>query len=314
MTAVRVCCPRCARAWEIPARSDATFPATARCAVSRGGCGHTVKVPRPRSGARLSPGPDIPAWSPPSEPRRPRAADEECARCGAALIASPRGTLRVCTARGRCGGRVAPRGVLAPYARGQAAARQVKSQREIDLEALDLAGRKGIMLGQLSALIESGRLDDPSRMKTEWFCEQVKAATTGARLDEMAVLWDDAGIRPRRWWQPRPAAITAGWAEDDDEDDYADDDGQDDEPAAELRAPASIPAQQSRPTTWDEALNAAGWRLSPAVGGCQVIDQTGWCGDPDSPNHVADNAWACHRHYAALTGTIARMNRAKGVA
>jgi hypothetical protein len=87
---------------------------------------------------------------------------------------------------------------------------------------LALAGRKGIMLGQLRALADDGRLGPASVLKVEWFAEQVKAAPGAARLDEMAALFGEAGIRPRRWWQPRPAALTVGYADEDDgEDGYA---------------------------------------------------------------------------------------------
>lgn len=302
---VTVRCPDCSRTWEVARRADGTFPAAARCAVRDGGCGRiSVKVPR------RTPAPkDIPApaadveWNPPSEPRGYLLLDEPYPHCGKSKVyASPRGTARVCLG---CGKRVTPPGVLAPYERGTEVTRAAKSQRERDLEALGLAGRKGVMLGELRRLAADDRLDDASVMKAEWFAEQVKAAANGARLDELAGLFTAEHIRPRGWLQ-RPVSITAGYAEDGEPGE--DDGGQAAGPARLHAVPDSTPAPP-RPMTWTEAVSACGWRLSPTGGGCQVIDELGQhCAaettSPAIPNGRGGSAWLCGSHYGTLGAAI----------
>jgi hypothetical protein len=321
---VAVRCPGCDTSWEVARRPDGTVPKTARCAQRRGGCGRTVKVPRrfPAPAAAV-----VAAWEPPSEPRQPRPTGEPCPHCGEAKVyAEPRGTVRVCFG---CGKRVTPLGVLAPYERGAGVERAAKSQRERDLEALDLAGRKGVMLGQLRDLAATDRLDPASVLKVEWFAEQVKAAAAGARLDELAALFGEAGIRPRRWWQGRAAAITAGYDDEDtDEDGYAgyadeDDEDQADEHAAVLAMPESIAAHQHRAQplrmTWADAIAVCGWRIAPTHGACQVIDEDGHhCAGPTSAPGIPDgrggHAWLCQPHYGTLGALIIETNRSRGVA
>lgn len=314
-------CSKCGLRWVVLANPDGTMPAAARCPKARGGCGTVRKIPaRARQGAGDGPAgaPDAVEWDPPSEPRRARLTDEPCPHCGAPLIASRRGTLRVCNGYGK----VAPAGVLAPYERGDSTGRQVKTQRETDLEALDLAGRKGVMLGELDTLADDDRLDSASRMKVEWFADQVRAARTGGRLDDLATLFADAGIR-RRWWR-RPAVITAGYADEDEYDDeYPDDDdeqddGQDREPARLALVPPA-PAAPPRPMTWAEAVAACGWRLSLTHGLCQVIDEFGkqCTADGNSPGIDIGNgrhAWLCGPHYGTLGSVIIEANRSRGVA
>lgn len=300
-------CSSCGLSWEVRARPDGSMPQMARCPKALGGCGAQRRVP---SSGRASGVPAAGAgWEPAGGPRAARQVAERCPDCDGPLLASPRGTIRVCPG---CRRKVTPAGVLTPYERGGAVVRQVKSQREADLEALDLAGRKGVMLGQLRDLAEGDRLDDASRLKAEWFAEQVKTAPNAARLDELAALFTEARIRPRRWWHPRPAALAT--ADYDDEDEYPDgydnaEDGQDDEPAAVVPAtPASIAAHQHRAQprrmTWADAITASGWRLSPTVGGCQIIDEHGLCG-ADTMHHIGDG-WLCSPHYTTLGGVITR--------
>jgi len=101
--------------------------------------------------------------------------------------------------------------------------RQVKSQRERDIEAIGLAQHKGVMLAQLAGLADDDRIDPASAPIIEWFREQVKNVAGGGRLAELAALLRDSGIRRRRWWQGSPAAIGAGYEDEDGEDDGEDD-------------------------------------------------------------------------------------------
>src|SRR5215469_8493639 len=173
----RLTCLECGNQWDVRPRADGSMPITARCPKTRGGCGKLRKVPRVMHSGTA--GHEPATWNPPSDPRQPRPTVEPCPDCGEARVyASARGTIRVCVA---CRRRVTPRGVLAPYERGTEVTRAAKSQRERDLEALDLAGRKGIMLDQLHGLADDDRLDRASVLKLEWFAEQVKTAASGAR-------------------------------------------------------------------------------------------------------------------------------------
>lgn len=205
--------------------------------------------------------------------------------------------------------RVTPPAVLAPYRRDSTtAARQVKSQRERDLEALGLARRKGVMLAQLAALAADDRLDPASVPAVEWFREQVKGAASDGRLDELAALLPEAGIRRRRWWQGQPAALTAGYADEDDEPDDDEDQADDVTPPA---TPASIAAQQHQAQplhmTWADALAACGWRLVPTVGGCQVVDLGQLCA-AETTNSIT-GGWVCRRHYLALCRVLYEARR-----
>jgi hypothetical protein len=301
VAAVTVKCAGCGKRWEVPPKPDGSMPQTARCPRAQGGCGKLRKVPaRVTAPERAAAAPSPAAtWDPQSEPRKHRKCDEPCPHCGAQKVyADQRGIARVCMA---CGRKVTPPGVLAPYERGAEVTRAAKSQRERDLEALGLAGRKGLMLGELRRLAADDRLDDASVMKVEWFAEQVKAAASGARLDDLADLFAAERIKPRGWFQ-RPVAITAGYAEDDDEDD----EDQDDEPAA-LATPAAIAAQQHRAQpkrmTWAEAIAACGWRLSATIGGCQIVnEQSRLCGQ-ETAHHIGIG-WICATHYGTLGGVI----------
>lgn len=281
---------------------------------TRAKLGNTIRCPSCGYAQRFRPAAQVvpldetgaAAWEPPSHPRTARETGETCADCSASLLASARGTTRVCPA---CRARVIPPGVLAPYRRGQDTTRTVTTQRERDLGAIELAKRKGVMLAQLDALADDPRLDPASLPVVDWFREQVKAAPGNGRLDELAALLPEAGIRRRHWWQGRPAAIEAA-AYDDDDGQYDDDDYPDDErettPAA-LATPASIAAQQHRaqpgPMTWADAVAACGWQLSPVIGGCQIVDHGQLCG-AGTAHHIATttgiSGWVCNQHHAAL--------------
>jgi hypothetical protein len=213
--------------------------------------------------------------------------------------------VRVCL---DCRKRVTPPGALVPYERGAEVTRAAKSQRERDLEALDLAGRKGVMLRQLHSVADDDRLDPISLPKVEWFAEQVKAAASGARLDELAALFAEAGIRQRQ-----AAPLIAGYADDEDtEDGYAvyddDDEDQGDRPAATRAAPDRQHRAQPRWMTWADGCAACGWRLSPTVGGCQIIDERGQLCGADVMHQIG-GGWICAPHYGTLTSVITRDYR-----
>lgn len=280
-------------------------PKTSRRIYCSGSCrALAAKRSGPQSGKGRQPQSAQPAlsarvpaliWEPPSEPRESYKTNEPCSGCGAPLLAEPRGIWRACPT---CKGLVIPPGVVAPYAAGTARQRQVKSQRERDLEALGLAERKGIMLAQLRAIAEDDRLDPASMPVVEWFREQVRDAASGGRLDELAALLPEAGIRRRRWWQGKPAAITAGY--DDGEPGDYDDDDQADEPTALCGVPASDGGHPRR-MTWAEAVTASGWRLVPVRGGCQLIADGRPCTGP--ADRDIGTAWVCGACYGRL-GTV----------
>jgi hypothetical protein len=257
-------------------------------------------------------------WDAPGEPRGVSQTSEPCPECGTPLHASPRQTMRACLT---CTQRVIPAGVAAPYQRGpQPGGRQVRSQRERDLDAIALAQRKGVMLDQLARLASDPGLHEQSRPVVDWFAEQVRAATSPARLDELADLLPDAGIRRRHWWQGEPAAITAAPGDDEpgDLDDYdPDDDGDYDDrddapgPAAGIPASAGVPARPA--LTWAGAMDALGLRLAGTVGGCQIISGGELCGAQDAVHHVTGrhvrDAWICGRHHGDLAAVIAAAAR-----
>lgn len=226
-------------------------------------------------------------WEPPAEPRYPCMTTEPCPHCDQPLKGTR--TLRACTAHLR----VTPRGVRAPYERDTGTGRQVKSQRERDLDAIRLAKRKGFMLAQLDRLGADDRLHPESRPVVEWFAEEVKTAAAGARLDELAALLPDADIRRAHWWQGTPAEIEPA--------DY-NDDGQADELAAD--EPLALGPAPARATDYAGAMAVLGWRMTrEPVDGCQV----GACGAPWA-EHIATASWAgglaCRRHLAALDQVI----------
>lgn len=282
------------------------MPSGSRCPVSQGGCGTFAKVPR-----RAAPGtvparqeraaapapPETAAWDPPSEPRGPYRTSEPCPECGEALIAEPRGIWRAC---GTCVRPVTPPGISAPYAAGSARQRQVRSQRERDLEAIALARRKGVMLAQLGALAADGRLHPESLPVVEWFRDQVKDAGTDGRLDDLAGLLPEAGISRRRWWQGQPAVI--GPSRYDDEEDQG-------VPEWEA-APRAIEAPPAVAVAGYAAeLAARGWVLQPhGMGTCHVVELAphGWSGVPPEPclrraSRIIPGGMICGSHDRAVT-------------
>jgi hypothetical protein len=213
---------------------------------------------------------------------------------------------------------VTPPAITAVYQRDGDTGRRVKTQRETDLEALDLAGRKGEMLGQLRRLDDGDRLDDASRLKVEWIAGQVRDARTGGRLDALVDLFTDAGIRARRWWQPRPGQITAGYTDEDDEDDYEDDDEDQGDEAAPVPALPAAPGPAARGMTWTQALAALGWRLAPVTGTCPVVDQHGLPCTAGGIHGIAlddgTHRFLCGYHHGPLGARIIDTNRARGIA
>lgn len=310
---VSLTCGSCGMAWDVRPRADGSWPGGARCPRDRGGCGTYRKIPAARSASTTqvrATAAAAAAWEPPSEPRRPRESADPCPRCGGITHASPRGTVRVCLG---CRTRVTPPAVLAPYQRdGTTAARAVKSQRERDLEALSLARRKGLMLGQLAALAADERLDPASLPVVEWFREQVKDAASDGRLDELAALLPEAGIRRRHWWHGQPAAITAGYPDEDDEDQA------DELAAAPLAAPASLAAQPGRAAVdYAAELAAREWRWEPhGAGLCQLIHMKphGWDYVPpqeciNRAEHAIPGGAVCGSCYYALNQPLVRRGR-----
>jgi len=238
------------------------------------------------------------AWEPASERRRPWKVNEPCPGCGGPLYTSGRGTIRVCLA---CRHRVTPPGVSAPYQRGGQAVRQVKSQRERDLEALELVQQKGVMLHQLDELAADDRLDPGSRPVVEWFAAEVRAAKAGDRLTELAGLLPDAGIRRRHWWQGEPAAIEAP-DDDVDQGDDPDDDGDDEDPGA-WPAPVSKAALPD----FTAELAVRSWQFLPhGTGLCGLIHMRphGWDVQPSEcinrAEHLIAGGAVCGSCFDAL--------------
>jgi hypothetical protein len=211
------------------------------------------------------------AWEPSSEQRGPWQLNEACPKCRGPLHTTGRGTIRVCLA---CRHRVTPPGVAAPYERGGQAVRQVKSQRERDLEALALAQRKGVMLSQLDALAADKRLDPGSLPAVEWFAAEIRAARSGDRLTELAELLPESGIRRRHWWQGEPAAIEAPDDDDEDQGDGPDYDGDDEYPGI-----PSSPVSKPPLPDFSAELAVREWRFQPhGFGLCGLIHMRphGW--------------------------------------
>lgn len=204
-----------------------------------------------------------------------------------------------------------PAAVQAPYARGQdAAQRQVQTQAERDLAALALARRKGIMLAQLDAVADDDRLAEESRPVIEWFRDEVKAARSEARLEELAELYPQAGIRRRRRWQGAPAALESlpddGWEQDDeeDQDDEQTSSGADGRRLAIVAAPGATAG-----VDFAAELAAREWVFRPhGTGICQLVHLKphGWDYLPpqeciDRAVHTIPGGRVCDSCYQALT-------------
>lgn len=221
----------------------------------------------------LRPGDGAAVWEPAPVPAvEPDEVDEDCPDCGTPLVWSAGGTLHYCET---CEEPVFPAELLPDV--DEEDPRRVPTRAERDLAAIALAQRKGVMLAQLDELATDDRLDPASLPIVEWFREEVKAAGTSGRLDELAALLPEAGIRRRRWWQGRPALDPADYL---DEEDQEDDDEKDD-PAA-----AGYPVRAiAAPAVNHAAIVRANgfYDLDPAApaGQCQVINlRSGMNGQP----------------------------------
>lgn len=306
-------CENCSRPFT-PKRSDARYcSGSCRAAASRARTS-AARRPAPRAPRRLAAVPDferpLEPWDPPSESLKVTLTTEPCPACGERLMADPRGIWRACWS---CRCPVTPGAIHAVYPQGhQAEARQVRSQREHDLEAIEVARRKGLMLMQLGQLADDKRLHPASLPVVDWFRNQVKDARHNSRLDELAALLPEAGIRRRHFWQSDPAAIEASYYDDDDEDqDYEPDSQSDRQPRHLAIAAAPAPAQPStdrEPTTWADAIASCGWRLSSVIGGCQIISNTGQLCGADTARRIA-GGWVCARHHAAVCEVIYAVRR-----
>jgi hypothetical protein len=179
--------------------------------------------------------------------------------------------------------------------------RQVKSKRELDLEGIGLAQRKGAMLAQLAGLAADDRLDPVSLPIIEWFRKEVADAGGAGRLDELTELLPDSGIRRRRWWQGRPAALEAGYGDDDDEE-Y--EDGDDEE--------GPVPGAGRAGVDYAAELRARRYDLRPHGEGVCDIVQPGWDGSPDpcqrAAGHVIPGGKVCDHHHDALAIPVNRRN------
>jgi hypothetical protein len=322
---VVVRCPSCSRSWEVPRRADGSLPATARCAIGRGGCGRTgVRVPRAALPASRPGG--AAGWDPPSQPRAARDAGQPCPQCGGPVKVEPRGITRWCPA---CPLMVTPPGVLAPYERGTGAAREARSQRERDDDAKKTVILAGEFLRQVEALAADPQIHPASADLLGWYAEEItkaRAARDARRLAELAAEFDqdrrDGSFRRRHWWQGQPAALAAAADPGDDEDgddDYDDGQGDDGQGVMALAAPPGAAGEQlcaqPRRATWAEALAELGWAVMPAPewDGCQVASAGGQpCRDPQTP-HSIGAGWACSAHYGAVEATLGAINQARGI-
>lgn len=311
------------------------MPVTVRCPKTRGGCGKLRKVPRSAARSVVPVAAAVTMWDPPSEPRQPRLASEPCPHCGGPVKIEPRGTVRWCAA---CNTFVTPPGVLAPYQRGAEITRAAKSQRERDDDDKKTVLIAGEFLRQVRAMLDDPQVHPASADLLGWYEEEIteaRKARDGRRLAELAAEFaadqEARAFRRRHWWQGQPAALTAGYAgEDDGEDGHTVlgevVDGQGDEYAPMLAIPASIAAQQhlAQPqrATWADAFTALGWRLAPrdyssicaviSSDGQRCAEQTG--GHPPVNDGLISDGWTCSGHYNALGRAISSINRARRIA
>lgn len=251
-----------------------------------------------------------PAWDPaPVHVVELEDADADCPDCGTPLVWSPGGTLHYCET---CEAPVFPAALLPDVDAEDP--RRVPTRTERDLAAIALAQRKGVMLAQLDRLADDDRLDPASLPVVEWFRDEVKAAATGGRLDELAALLPQAGIRRRHWWHGRPALDPAGYLDDEDDGDDLDEDQADEDDADELPA-AGSPVRALTAAGLDHAgiVRANGfYDPDPAApaGQCQVINRrSGMTGEPyPSPVPCYGGAFhtfgpfrLCPTHYQQFT-------------
>ncbi len=267
---------------------------------TRAKAGNTIRCPSCGYAQRFQPPGQVTSLGAADRPRLASKTTEPCEACQELLYATPRGTWRAC---GTCTSHITPPAVRTPYARGEAASqRQVKSQAERDLEVLALEDRKGPMLDQLDALADDDKLDTASVRKVGWFREQVESARSDARLDELAALYRQAGIRRRRWWDDEPVA------ELDSAGSGYDGDGQDDDGsrAATGHAPASA-------VDYVAELAARNWVLKMhGAGVCHVVARGWGDGSPDPCARRADcvipGGAVCDHHHRAVTTPLTRRS------
>jgi hypothetical protein len=271
-------------------------------------------------------------WDPPVQARIERLTSDGCPECGAAMIASPQATLRLCNP---CGALRPPPGVLAPYARGSEVTRAARSQRERDDDAKRTVLQAGEFLRSVAELLADPKIHAASGDLLRWYQEEVTDARNkrdGRRLAELADEFADDhaahAFRRAHWWQGEPAALPAAAVDEgDDEDQDYDEDYDEDQDYDEVRdlehaAPASR-AAPSQPMMWAEALAVCGWRIavSSISGGnqmCQVIDEHGQqCRMPAVHGIQYDalgrHAWLCPGHHDPLGGLIIETNQARGI-
>lgn len=73
--------------------------------------------------------------------------------------------------------------------------------------------------------------------------------------------------------------------------------------------PAVVAAAARPPVpeiTWGSALAVLGWRLSPTIGGCQIVKASQLCGAETT--RKITGGWVCGPHYSALCSVITRMS------
>jgi hypothetical protein len=287
-----------------PKRSDARYCGDeCRWAANRANRAMRTDMPRSDTGSRSAiTAASVPVgltWEPAIDPRSAYQTAEPCADCGTPLLAHARGTWRFCS---QCQCPVVPAAVAAPYEHGSQ--RQVVSQRDRDLDALGLARRKGSILGKLRRMIDSG-LDDEACAAVKWFADEVESAASGRRLDELAVLFGEAGIRAR----PAPAAVAYDETDiDDDADGEIADDGYRPPPPRLMLAPP--PAEPD----WQWALGQLGWAVhfQLKAGRCHIARGGASCDGPQLHNlgdHHGLQVWVCGPCYTVVAKTISTEQR-----
>ncbi len=250
----------CGHSWESPAAPGSTI----RCP----NCGKGARMPadRPRTAAQArgvgAAGDDdglATAWEAEGPPARwldclgPEAG-QNCGTCGSPMRWTGAHTAIACPGHDTATWSISP-GVRDRSAANAAAldkranrtaatiadpAAERARRAGTDRAAIELAQRKGIMLRQLAELADDKRLHPDSLPIVEWFEREARAATTDERLDALADLLPESGIRRRHWWQGAPEALDPWDDQADDEypeplgDDDQDDDDPDSGPLAQL--------------------------------------------------------------------------------
>jgi len=254
-------CSGCAHRWPTRAHAGSSI----RCPE----CRRVRRVPadRPRTAAQAAATPDTASghltalWEAEAPPSRWRdclgdEAGKDCPACGtpmrwtgahtAVVCASPEHERAQWSISPGAAGRVEAHAAALDRRANRSSAKvadptaERAKRLEVDRAAIELAKRKGVMLRQLGALADDDRLDPESLPVIEWFRREAASATTEDRLDDLADLLPESGIRRRHWWQGSPEAL---YEYDDNPDP---DDDQDHAPARQA-APRSTPAE----SYWD---------------------------------------------------------------